>query len=384
MYMRKNIHILSISIFVFAFFSLSQSMASSSVQADGQPLRLSYEPGRVFIGPASDEGESIVFNVSIENLSDRVLSIEKLVIAFKKKGNTILEKEQHDPFFNQGLIAHERKVRARSRIKWTGICLTSESFGQVDEVELIFHLKGRRKFHATQSLPIPVSRYLQKTILKLPFKGMWKVSQGHQCKSNHRISGYGGDFAWDFAAMGPRGNIAEEAYYQSEENKYVYGFGREIFAPAPGKIVVTKNDVIDNEGEARYPRRSLSDEAKDPLWVFGNYVIIDHLNGEFSLLGHMMKGSLSVKEGDEVKTGDLLGRCGNSGNTPMPHLHYQLMDGLFSKEYQVNGLPALFSEYILVKPHGDFSDEFELKSLFMKKELVTNGDPQQDAILLGE
>ncbi len=382
--MRKHIQILSILIFIFAIFSESEALDSSAGSIGAQLFRFSYEPRRVFIGISSDEGESIVFNVNIENLSDRVLSIEKLVIAFKKKGSTILEKEQPDSFFNQGLIAHERKVSAQSRIKWTGICLTSESFGQVDEIGLIFHLKGRRRFHTTQSFAIPVSRYLQRTILKLPFKGMWKVSQGHQCRSNHRISGYGGDFAWDFAAMGSRGSIAEEAYYQSEENKYVYGFGQEIFAPAPGKIVKTRSDVVDNEGKGRFPKKSLSDEANDPLWIFGNYVIIDHLNGEFSLLGHMMKGSLYVKEGDEVKTGDLLGRCGNSGNSPMPHIHYQLMDGVFPKGYQANGLPALFSDYILVSPHVDYSDEYEPKSLFMKKELVTNGNPEQDAILLVE
>lgn len=58
--------------------------------------------------------------------------------------------------------------------------------------------------------------------------------------------------------------------------------------------------------------------------IAGNHVIIDHGNGEFSYYAHLQKGSVSVKAGDVVKAGDTLGKCGNSGNSSEPHLHFEV------------------------------------------------------------
>ncbi|MFD6414525.1 M23 family metallopeptidase, partial [Nocardia asteroides] len=45
------------------------------------------------------------------------------------------------------------------------------------------------------------------------------------------------------------------------------------------------------------------------------------------LYAHVRRGSLAVREGDRVTAGQVLGRCGNSGNSTEPHVHFQLMDG---------------------------------------------------------
>lgn len=58
----------------------------------------------------------------------------------------------------------------------------------------------------------------------------------------------------------------------------------------------------------------------------GNEVVIDH-GGEYSVLAHMKKGSVKVKVGDKVKSGDEIGLLGNSGNSSEAHLHFQVSDG---------------------------------------------------------
>jgi murein DD-endopeptidase MepM/ murein hydrolase activator NlpD len=58
----------------------------------------------------------------------------------------------------------------------------------------------------------------------------------------------------------------------------------------------------------------------------GNYVIIDHGNGEYSFLAHLKKGSMVVAVGDSLKSGQFIGLCGNSGNSSEPHLHYHLQN----------------------------------------------------------
>ena len=54
-----------------------------------------------------------------------------------------------------------------------------------------------------------------------------------------------------------------------------------------------------------------------------------------------MPGSATVKVGDKVKQGDVIAKCGNSGYTGEPHLHFQLQS---SKSFNLSaGLPIVFT-----------------------------------------
>ena len=83
--------------------------------------------------------------------------------------------------------------------------------------------------------------------------------------------------------------------------------------------------------------------SMNPAVPAGNHLVIDHGNGEYSLLAHFRKGTVAVKTGDKVEPGQLVGRCGNSGNSSEPHLHYHLQNApRFGKG---EGLPAQFRDY---------------------------------------
>jgi murein DD-endopeptidase MepM/ murein hydrolase activator NlpD len=53
----------------------------------------------------------------------------------------------------------------------------------------------------------------------------------------------------------------------------------------------------------------------------------NHGNSEFSVMMHMREGSVTVKAGQHVTQGQVIGRLGNSGDSFGPHLHYQLQSG---------------------------------------------------------
>ena len=55
---------------------------------------------------------------------------------------------------------------------------------------------------------------------------------------------------------------------------------------------------------------------------YGNYVEIDHGNGYRTIFGHLK--SFSVKKGDSVKRGQIIGLVGNTGRSTGPHLHYEI------------------------------------------------------------
>ncbi|MGA9801716.1 MAG: M23 family metallopeptidase [Terriglobales bacterium] len=71
--------------------------------------------------------------------------------------------------------------------------------------------------------------------------------------------------------------------------------------------------------------------------------MIDHQNGEYSLLVHMKLGSVIVKRGDHVELGQPIGRIGFSGDSIFPHLHHSLMDG--PEVFKAWGLPAYFLQF---------------------------------------
>jgi len=114
------------------------------------------------------------------------------------------------------------------------------------------------------------------------------------------------------------------------DNENYYCFNQEILAPGGGWIVEVVNDIPDNR------------HGETPQ-IHGNRVIIDHHNGEYSVLSHFKRGSIVVEVGSEVVSGQLLGYCGNSGHSSEPHLHYHLQDTPVIEKG--NGLPAQFELY---------------------------------------
>lgn len=61
--------------------------------------------------------------------------------------------------------------------------------------------------------------------------------------------------------------------------------------------------------------------------IVGNHVVLDLGEGTYAVYAHVQRASLEVRAGDKVVAGQVLGRCGNSGNSTQPHVHFQLMDG---------------------------------------------------------
>lgn len=177
------------------------------------------------------------------------------------------------------------------------------------------------------------SRYLDyqtKTTLRLPFNDEFLVFWGgRSVEQNYHASSSNQRFAYDLIM------VREHSSHNGDgkHNEDYFCFGKPVLAPAKGTVVQVVNDIADNNpGQMN---------AKE---ITGNHVIIDHGNGEYSLLAHLHKGSVTVRSGEVVKAGTHVGDCGNSGNSSEPHLHYQLQDG---PEFGSSaGLPAQFENYL--------------------------------------
>ena len=172
-------------------------------------------------------------------------------------------------------------------------------------------------------LNIPIRYYEQKTSIIVPFRGNGEVGQDWVTNGGH--GGFFADFALDLRGVDQ--NFAVQLS-DADENAASPGWGREVLAPAAGTVVYARNDVPDNSRPGQRPDFSFYASLRDPARAYaGNCVIIDHENSEYSVLMHMQQGSLKVKVGDKVVSGQVIGKLGNSGDLSGPHLHYQLQAG---------------------------------------------------------
>lgn len=206
----------------------------------------------------------------------------------------------------------------------------------VDKVRCRIDLALATSEQVTRTVEIPVSGYQQKTELIFPFRGPGAVVQGGFNDGGHRNRS--GLFAID--ALGLTENYAPQVSNEDRNEAYA-GWGREILAPGDGVVTYARNDIPENTVLDVDPDPKVYTMPDGVVVDTGNSVVIDHENGEFSLVAHMQKGSVRVQAGDRVTRGQVIGLLGNSGNSNGPHVHYQLMTG--PDRHTADGLPVRFS-----------------------------------------
>jgi hypothetical protein len=181
------------------------------------------------------------------------------------------------------------------------------------------------------SVPVP-DRH--NTKLDLPFKGRWLVFWGgdtKQLNQHHDVPSQ--KFAFDFLGADPRGKTRRS---NGLSNQDYFAFGREILAPADGIVTDVIRGVRDNKPGSMNPYSAL-----------GNAVFIRHRPNEVSVLAHFKFDSITVNVGDRVKRGQILGLCGNSGNSSEPHLHYHLQNTPIIQD--ATGIKCFFDNLTLYK-----------------------------------
>lgn len=174
--------------------------------------------------------------------------------------------------------------------------------------------------------------YHSKVRYILPFEGKWTVVNGGVEKNfSHSWNIPTQRYAYDFLIIDEEG----KTYCGDEANPNdYYCYGKNVIAPADGKVVKVGNRCADS--------RILGNGKLDPKIkdIRGNFIVIKHADREYSFIGHLQPESIKVKPGQMVYCGDVIARCGNSGNTTEPHIHFHLMDG--KSMFLSAGLPISF------------------------------------------
>jgi len=135
-------------------------------------------------------------------------------------------------------------------------------------------------------------------------------------------------YALDITKLNPVG-IRAWGVYPEELDRYAI-FGENLYSPCNGQVL----DVTTGNVDMNPPERGEGHPA-------GNHVIIECAAAQITM-AHFKQNSIQVDSADFVKTGDLLGKVGNTGNTSEPHLHIHAVKNSV-------GVPILFNNRFLVR-----------------------------------
>ena len=132
--------------------------------------------------------------------------------------------------------------------------------------------------------------------------------------------------------------LVEPAGHGSSDLESYGCYGTPVVAPVAASVRSARDGFRDEVPGK--PSRVIDEPA-------GNSVVLEMETGTFLLLAHFKKGSVAVRTGDSVEEGQMLGECGNSGNTSEPHIHvhHQRQDPSAYPINMAEGLPLFFRDH---------------------------------------
>ncbi len=215
-------------------------------------------------------------------------------------------------------------------------------------------------FGATQTVNVaPVTLQTRKPVtIAPPLTGPnWVDGDGCCDTSAHRsalnpINGqlWGAErFAIDYVQLDPGYRMVTGNPDKLESFPY---FGADIHAVGDGTVVGVL-DGLPEQTPGKAPEGLPLDQYA------GNHIVQDLGDGNYALYAHIKTGTVKVKPGDRLSTGQVIGSVGNSGNSTAPHLHFHVMST--PDPLRSDGLPFVFSNLRL---DARIADEKDLDSVF--------------------
>jgi hypothetical protein len=181
----------------------------------------------------------------------------------------------------------------------------------------------------------PRSRGAAEVKISPPFRGRWCVMQGGRSTLvNHHYLIAAQSDALDLVMLIDGRPIKGDS---TRLDSYA-AFGQPLYAPADGRVSRVVND-----------RPDVAIGATDEEQIVGNHVVIEVGQGVYVMMAHLKKGSIVVSEGEQVRLGQPIAACGNSGNTSEPHLHLQVQNSPIFSENDLATFPIVFRDIELLR-----------------------------------
>lgn len=219
------------------------------------------------------------------------------------------------PYFRSIIAARGKLLRVKDSVvgaRGAGILVDAER-GQWN---LTLMLDRKSQIASLNFTPVGALIALperNKTPMRLPVNGEWYVtSGGATAQLNRHFNSRSQRMALDMEVRDAQGKAFAG---DGKDNADYYAFGMDILAPADGSVVLAVDGAPDSKPG-----------LANGFFGAGNCIVLKHSDSEFSVFSHLMAGSLCARVGDTVKAGQVIGKCGNSGNSNEPHVQFHLQN----------------------------------------------------------
>jgi murein DD-endopeptidase MepM/ murein hydrolase activator NlpD len=228
-----------------------------------------------------------------------------------------------------------RSTPAHGALLAQGIYLAVHGTPTVVRVDATITDAAGRTREVVTTLPAATPTY--HNAYTMPLHGTWFARSIPGITSHHRWNAQT-EFALDFWKLDTLGSPSRGT---GDAPTDYYAYGQPVFAAADGEVVAVENTAT-QDYETRRHRPGESDDSyrqrimqynmhlmiTDPhRGIIGNYVVIQHANGEYSAYGHLKTSSVTVTPGMQVTRGQQIAQVGDTGDSPLVHLHFQVCDG---------------------------------------------------------
>jgi hypothetical protein len=178
-------------------------------------------------------------------------------------------------------------------------------------------------------------------------------------------------YAIDWIKLGDDGNS-----FTGDEHKNTsyHCYDVPVTAAADGRVVSVVDGMPEN---VPHSDKMAVEMRADNL--AGNDVVEDIGGGRYVGYAHLRPGTVAVKAGDQVRSGQLLGKLGNTGNSTEPHLHLQICNG--PSFLICEGLPMEFKQMSVTKYKIDRRGETPIRLVPAETKAVADQEPMEDELV---
>jgi Peptidase family M23 len=232
---------------------------------------------------------------------------------------------------------HWRKASAPTAAKsWIAMVFSGLILGAA--------LVGQYKAYAGRTVPggptIRLNRPLDGTDLRVANGGANTMINAHADTLDLDVPRHrdwvGQSYGIDIVALHPWGTTSK-GLRPTDPTRYII-FGRPVRAPCNGIVIAQRQD-----------RPDMSVPQVDREVMTGNFVTL-RCQGIEVTMAHLQRASVTVRVGERVAIGSVIGRVGNSGLSDEPHLHmHAQMPGSSRAPFSGRPIPMLFGGRFLVR-----------------------------------